>query len=273
MGLRQLIWSITHRKFNSSEDYFGKRTTFGEFNEWIKFPAISSDSNDYSLPFLANIFTATTERNSWPDRETLDYQYDEGPERNEALNHFRIAYDLVKDRVPKNSRIYDIGCSTGFFLEQFHNEGYQDLHGLDPQNAAAEYAREHRPYINYRRGFFGDRENELECDLLMFFQTIFRVPYQKRLFDAIDRCARKYVLVAWVEDSCNLFIRDLHAGLAKKGLMCIEKRAVDLEFRPIGTKGADGPMIVAMPDGRRLPNFACYYLFRRITPRDNGAGV
>ena len=115
-------------------------------------------------------------------------------------------------------------------------------------------------------GYFGPRENDIRCDLLIFFQTIFRIPYQDRLFDAIERCSRKYVLVSWVEDSSNLFNRDLHVGMAKKGFMCIEKRVFSIDRKPYGVAGADEPMIVLDAKGDFIPNFACHYLFRRIEP-------
>ncbi|MDP6603677.1 MAG: class I SAM-dependent methyltransferase [Rhodospirillales bacterium] len=201
---KSAIRHLTHRRFKSAEDYFRKRTRFGEINEFFKYQIISTDSEFYTLPFLANPFRAAKEKASWPDRQDLSYEYPDdepakqgsGTRRSEALGHFAIAYDLVKDRVGADAVILDVGCNTGFFLEQFHNKGFTNLHGIEPQAKAVEYARRTRPYLMIKEGFFGPRQNDLPCDLLIFFQTITRVPYQERLFDAIARSARKYVLVS-----------------------------------------------------------------------------
>lgn len=145
------------------------------------------------------------------------------------------------------------------------------MYGLDPQKIVIDFARKNRPFLTVKEGYFGPPENDVECDLLVFFQSITRVPYEDRLFEAISRCAKKYVLISWVEDSCTMFNRDFHVGLAKQGLMCIEKKVVNEEFKPYGTKGtkgADGPMIVISEKGQRVPNFTSYFLFRRIEPRD-----
>ena len=269
--VRRTIWRLTHRRFTSAEDYFRKRTRFGEINEFFKFQVISSDQDEYTLPFLLNPLRSRTEKSFWTKRSgsVLDYEYTANhPERQNALAHFDIAYGFVKDRIKPECKILDVGCSTGFFLDQWRGKGFTNLHGLDPHKAAVDWAHKHRPYLNIRHGFFGPRENDIECDLLVFFQTITRIPYEDKLFDAIDRCVKKYVLVAWVEDSLVLFTRDLHLNLAKKGFLCIEKHVVsDPGFRPIGTNGADGPLISKGPSGEYMPNFTSHFLFRRIEPR------
>jgi len=136
-------------------------------------------------------------------------------------------------------------------------------------SAAVDWAHEHRPHLNIRLGCFGPPEGDIKCELLVFFQGISRVPYQDRLFDAIARCSRKYVLVAWVEDSITHFARDLHVGLAKKGFLCIEKHVVsEPGFIPIGMEGADGPLISETPSGGYMPNFTSHFLFRRIVSID-----
>ena len=196
----------------------------------------------------------------------MDYEYRDPAGREEALGHFEIAYNLVKDRIQKDSVIFDVGCSAGFFLELWHDRGFTRLHGLDPQEGAIEYARKHRPYLDVEVGFFGPPQHDVQCDLLVFFQTVFRVPYQQRLFDAIDRCSRKYVMISWVEDSCNLFVRDLHVGLAERGFICIEKRVFTDDLVPFGTEGADGLMIDYDDKGGLVPKFVSHYLFRRVAP-------
>ena len=266
--VRRTIWRLTHRRFTSAEDYFRKRTRFGEINEFFKFQVISSDQDEYTLPFLTSPVRSRREKGSWSHRPPLDYEYtNEHPERENALRHFDIAYDFVKDRVEPGCKIFDVGCAAGWFLERWRENGFKNLYGLDANTESVDWAHQHRPHLDIKQGFFGPPENDIECDLLVFFQTITRIPYEDRLFDAIDRCVRKYVLVAWVEDSLVLFSRDLHLNLAKKGFLCIEKRVVsDPGFIPIGMKGADGPLISKGPSEKYMPNFTSHFLFRRIEP-------
>ena len=137
--IRRLIWRITHRQYASAEDYFIKRTKFCQFNEFVKYQAVTSDSDNYTLPFLNNPFHARTEKKSWDERAPLDYEYtEEHFELNDALRHFKIVHNQLKDRVAPNDKILDVGCSAGFFLKKFHKQGFSNLHGLDPHRAAIE---------------------------------------------------------------------------------------------------------------------------------------
>ncbi len=261
---RRFLWLLSHRRYKSPADYFRKRTRFGEINEFVGFQVISSNSTHHTLPFLTNPFRSKVEKDSWNVRAPLDYEYPDEGKRREALGHFEIAYDLVKDRIPNDAVIFDVGCSAGFFLEKWREKGFENLYGLDPLAGSVKYAQNHRPHLNIKTGYFGPEENDVPCDVLVFFQTVFRIPYEDQLFKAIERCARKYVLISWVEDGTNLFTRDLHVGLARTGFICIEKRVVSDDLMPFGIEGADYPMIKENDDGDYIPSFVSHYLFRRV---------
>ncbi|MBI2585076.1 MAG: class I SAM-dependent methyltransferase [Rhodospirillales bacterium] len=233
--------------------------------EFFKYQVIASDELSYSLPFLGNPLRAHNEKTQWRDETDLFYEYLDDDRRAEALRRFAFMHGMIEGRVGKDEAILDVGCNTGFFLEQFHRKGYTDLHGVDPMKAAVRYAHEHRPYLDVREGFFGPRQFDVPCNLLVFFGSITRVPYSDRLFDAIDRCARKYVLV-WIQESLDDFHRDVHVGLAKKGFICIEKRTVSPDYVPIGHAGATGPMVRFTGDGKVERLFHSHFLFRRVDP-------
>ena len=187
-------------------------------------------------------------------------------------------YDLIGDRVEKSDKILDVGCSAGYQLENFHARGFTNLWGIDPNPSAIELGRKLRPYINFVEGFFGSKENDIECDVMTWFDTIYRIPCEARLFDAIDRCAKKYVLIT-TQEALNDLYRDLHVGLGKRGFVCIEKRTYtedaknkpsDEDYRPFGTKGADGPMLKLGEQRSNIPTqrlFRSFMLFRRVEPR------
>ena len=277
---RRAMHSLLHRHYKSADELARKRAKFGAINEFFKWQVIASDMARYSPPLLCNPFKSKLERDQWPKATHLNYEYAEDTGKTEevlALRYFDFAYNMVKDRIDTDYKILDVGCNSGFFLDQWYKRGFKNLHGLDPQAAAVEYAHEHRPYLNIKEGFFGPPQNDIDCNLLIFFQSIFRVPYQDRLADAIDRCAKKYVLITWIEDFHGIFPRDLHYELAKKGFLCIEKRVINDDFKPIGTEGTHSPLIKLDPKADEHTYFggkggydSCYtshFLFRRIEPR------
>jgi len=265
-AIRRFVQSLKNRPYRSADDLYRKRTRFGEINEFFKRLVIASDTLNYAPPFLGNPMRSQNEKTLWRDETDLFYEYLDDARREEAMARFNFMHDMIKGRVGKDANILDIGCNTGFFLEQFHQLGYTKLHGLDPMKAAVKYANENRPYLNVQEGFFGPPQFDMPCDVMVFFGSIFRVPYGDRLFDAIDRCASKYVLV-WIHESLDNFHRDLNVGLAKKGFICIDKRVVSPDFVPIGEKGADGPMFrLANGEGDVEKLFHSHFLFRRVDP-------
>lgn len=264
--LRETVRALKNRRYKSADDLYRKRTRFGEINEFWKRLIIGSDVTHYSPPFLGNPMRSRDELRQWQDSQNLFYEYLDPDRRAEALRRFDFMYAMVKDRIGKDCRILDVGCNTGFFLDQWYQRGFRNLSGLDPQKTAVEYAHKNRPYLKVTEGYFGPKRFDIPCDLLVFFGSVSRVRYRDRLFDAFDRVVGKYALI-WVQESLDDFHRDLHVGFARKGFICIEKRVVSPEYVPIGLPGADGPMFTINPNGTVNRLFHSHFLFRRVEPR------
>lgn len=258
--------SFKNRRYKSPDELYRKRTKYGEINEFFKRQLINSDDQRYSPPLLSNPVRERNQLSMWQAEDDMFYEYLDEDRREEALRRFEFMYSMVADRIKPDTKILDVGCNTGFFLEQWHKKGFKNLHGLDPGKAPVAYAREHRPYLQVTEGHFGPKKYDIECDLLVFFGSIFRVPYSDRLFDALDRSINDYALI-WVQESLDDFNRDLHVGLARKGIVCIEKRVVDQEYRPIGINGVDGPLVQMNEDGSFTRVFHSHFLFKRVQPR------
>ena len=258
--------SLKNRRFKSANDLYRKRTKYGEINEFFKRQLINSDDQRYSPPFLSNPRREGNQLEMWQKSDDMFYEYLDDDRREEAMRRFEFMYSMVAERIKPDTKILDVGCNTGFFLEQWHKRGFTNLHGLDPAKALVEYAHENRPYLNVKEGYFGPKKYDIECDLLVFFGSIFRVPYGDRLFDALDRCINDYALI-WVQESLDDFNRDLHVGMARKGIVCIEKRVVDNEYRPIGINGVDGPLVQQKEDGSFSRVFHSHFLFKRVATR------
>lgn len=271
MSLRGLLRKITHRPIRTPEEFWRKHASIGEINEFFKRQVISSDDRSYTLPFMCNPFRWKEEARNWQETDSLNYEYLEDAARGEADQRFDSFWPLIENRLEKDWVIYDVGCNTGYFLEKLREKGFSRLHGIDPQTVAVQYANRTRPHLGIREGFFGPPEGDMECDVLIMFKSIFRIPYRSGLFEAMDRCAKKYIALEGVPEMTT-FCRDVHAGLAKKGFICIDKRVTDLDSVPIGHPGADNTLVALNPPpgmaARKSPLFLSNFVFRRIEPRD-----
>ena len=118
--------------------------------------------------------------------------------------------------------ILDIGCNSGYNLSLFHNQGFHNLYGIEPQKSAVEFIKKNREYINITEGFFEGSNSCISADCLMFVGSIDRIPYSSRLFETINKCAKKYVFISTGEFVEN-FPRDWHFEMARIGFICIEK--------------------------------------------------
>lgn len=266
---RSLFRSLVYRPFSSPDAYWRKRTRWGEYNEFLGHQLFVSDRQGYNPPFITNPFHERREMRMWADLKDDGYEYIDDEKRAWADRVFGFVFSLLEHRIPKDAVIFDVGCNSGYQLQNFHKLGFEHLYGIDPMSHAIAYGRKKRPYIHFVEGFFGDPKNDVACDVLVCFGSIFRVPYGAKIFDAIDRCSTKYVLI-WTQEASDDFNRDPHVGLAKRGFICIEKRCVSEDtYTPIGYPGADGPMITLGSRGgaETFDNFRSFFLFRRVEPR------
>lgn len=61
-----------------------------------------------------------------------------------------LVYEMVKAKCPEfkqNSKIIDVGCASGTFLEHLNEKGYKNLCGIDPNPASIEFIRRNLPDI------------------------------------------------------------------------------------------------------------------------------
>lgn len=282
MWLPSSIKSMIFRQYNSVDDYWRKRVRWGEWNRILKHQWFISDGYGYNLPLLGNHFY---EKGKWTEYKNVSRLYEYSPgghlehRRPWADAMFEMMYNMIKYRVKKDDVILDVACNSGYQGENFHKKGFTNIWGIDPQKSAIEYAKKHRPFLNSIEGYFGLPEYDIICDLMVWFDSIARIPYSIDLFGAMDRSTTKYILITCME-AVNDFNRDYHVGLAKKGFVCIEKHVVteedknnfipDIEFKPIGFEGSDGPMIILGDKDKNIPTqrkFRSFMLFRRVEPR------
>ena len=211
--------------FKSDGDSFSKRKFFGFINSFFNKHLFAFSRTFYHMPFMSSLAAGNSHAKSWVDREVL---YECSNEGDALYSKEKIDYcfneiwlPLFNDRVDYTDSILDIGCNSGYNLSLFYNQGFHNLYGIEPQKSAVEFVKKNREYINITEGFF-DANNCISADCLMFFGSIDRIPYSSRLFDTINKCAKKYVFIATGEFVEN-FPRDWHFEMARIGFICIEK--------------------------------------------------
>lgn len=277
----EFLAKLRRKPYSSAKDLWIKRTKLGQINEAFKMQVFSTDDRMYTrFPFINNFMRDFTRNKQYINHSQVHYDYDEGGEihfrREWAMKTFNLTYNLIKDYVGKDDRILDVCAGTGWQLAQFYERGYHNLVGIEADKVQVDFAAKTRPNLKIVNKFFGPPENDIECDCMTWFDSISRIPFHFRLFDAIDRCAKKFVVINTQEASNDLY-RDPHYNLAKRGFMLLEKRTVTEDdknksshddFKPFGTIGMKRPLLeLGSPEKgtetKRLFRSVC--LFMRVS--------
>ena len=217
---------IRNNNFKSDGDSFSKRKFFGLINNFFNAHIFVFNTKFYHMPFMASLGIGNSHAKSWINREVI-YEYTD--EKNALLSKEKNEYyfnniwlPLFTDRVDYGDSILDIGCNSGYNLSLFYNKGFHDLYGIEPQKSAVEFIKKNREYINITEGFFEGSNSGISADCVIFIGSIDRIPYSSRLFDMINKWAKKYVYIATGEFGEN-FPRDWHFEMARIGFFCVEK--------------------------------------------------
>lgn len=269
--------SLRHRRYANARELWIKKTKLGQINEMFGMQVFSSDDEHFTrIPFVNNVLRDWTRNRQYTAKGVHGiYDYDEGSHkyfrREWAEKTFKLTFDLIKNYVSKEDRILDCCCGSGWHMDQLYQRGYRNVIGIDADVDQVAYAKEKRPHLEIVSGFFGPKKNDISCDVMLWFDSISRIPYHFRLFDAIDRCAKKIVVIN-TQEACNDCYRDPHYNLAKKGFMLLEKRTVtednknvsgNDDFKPFGTLGMDRSFVEFTKNGhKRLFRSVC--LFMRV---------
>ena len=221
----QINMKLRHIKFSSFIDSFSKRLFFGTINERFKKQIFSFNDEMYNYPFLSDPRRVASEAKEWRDRTDL---YDDFYKNESSKSHdlvFSSILSLIEGRVTSANSIFDVGCNSGYYLQSFYEKGFKNLYGLDPQVSAIDYIKKNRKYVKAEAGFFGPSENDVQADLIIFVNSYDRIPYSARLFEAIDRCANKFVIISTREYG-ESYKRDIHLEMGLKGFICLEKQTL-----------------------------------------------
>ncbi len=128
---------------------------------------------------------------------------------------------LEKLNLKSEDAIMDIGCAGGYYLRQLESRGWNNLIGVEP-NQAYRFLKERSKKIRVYNEYFGKGEHLKEKPVLCIFDgAIDRIPYGNNLSGILE-LNPKYIFI-----STSTFIenhqRDWGMELSKMGYYCSQK--------------------------------------------------
>jgi len=139
---------------------------------------ISVKCNNCSLIYIKNRFNKSGLQKYYNNYLNDIHQFDQNLNK-QRRKMYALEYNLLKNILSRNSKVLDVGCSGGYFLEFFKMDRH-DCAGIEFGKAAAEEASKKFP-IYY--GNFPEIEIVNEFDLIIFRGVIEHVFNPKRYLD------------------------------------------------------------------------------------------
>jgi len=113
------------------------------------------------------------------------------------VKRYHNIYNLISKLIKKESRILDIGCAMGGFLDYIASQGFINLYGIDMCEEYIQIAQL-KPYINFKIG------------------CAEKIPFESNFFDVV-------ILDQVLEHLHNprKVLKEIRRVLAKNGILCI----------------------------------------------------
>lgn len=128
----------------------------------------------------------------------LQYSFTDKELENRYINHFYVSpfenigvtqfttnsYKYVLENEPKNNKILEVGCSSGYFLYLMQKNGFTDVAGIEPSKYAQEGIKNG---VNIINDFFDKKYFKEKYDTVMSFFVFEHLPDPVSIFkDLID---------------------------------------------------------------------------------------
>ena len=232
MNLKSLVLKIFSKKYNSWKEFYSAKSKW--INIILSVPlgrllSISANQKEKRIllypsflrPFklFKNKDTFWTEINGPVEYPTKGPFFKKlGEERLSQLLSL-----LKKLNINFEDAIMDIGCAGGYHIRQLENKGWNNLIGVEP-NQAYRFLKEKSKNIRVYNEYFGSGEHLNEKPVLCIFDgSIDRIPYGNNL-SGIKELDPKYIFIAtstFVENHQ----RDWNMELTKMGYYCSHKES------------------------------------------------
>jgi 2-polyprenyl-3-methyl-5-hydroxy-6-metoxy-1,4-benzoquinol methylase len=151
---------------------------------------------------------------------------------------YKLEFELINRYAKKNSKVLDVGCSGGFFLDVFKKNGYQ-CYGVEFGKAAArEASKRHRVW----QGELPDFNIYKKFDLIVFRGVIEHISYPKAYLEKAIALLKNYGLIYITStpnsdaSCCELFKENWNQHEPESHLMHFSPRHFDEYFKKAGVK-------------------------------------
>ncbi len=162
---------------------------------------------------------------------------------NDVLNKqrrvmYQLEFDLISPYLKKKSRILDVGCSGGYFLDLFHDQGHKCF-GVE---FGAEAAQEASQKYSVWEGEFSKLSIPKTFDLIVFRGVIEHIPqpktYLKKAVSLLRKGGMIFITSTPNADSlcCELFQENWGLHVPEPHLMHFQPRHFDEYFAKRGLR-------------------------------------
>lgn len=97
--------------------------------------------NDCDFVFANNIPKQSKFDRYYERMSQYEFKKNKGHVLNSVEKHNNKIFNFIVSEIDKNSKILEIGCSTGNLLNIFKKKGYIDLLGIDPSTQCVEFTK------------------------------------------------------------------------------------------------------------------------------------
>jgi len=110
----------------------------------------------------------------YKEMSKYEYHNNNGMISDGYKNHFKNIFKFIQPHITKESKILDIGCATGALLNEFKENGYKNVLGIEPSEQCTKVAMEQYG-IEVSNNFNNMQEGV--CDLINYFVFCIRTHY------------------------------------------------------------------------------------------------
>ncbi len=266
MFVKSLIKNIFGKKYDNYKDFYSAKSKWiniilsSPFGRLLNISANQKTKTIFLYPSFLKPFELFKRKDKFWDKINGPVEYPvKGPyfKKLGEENLSQILSLLKKLNLKSEDAIMDIGCAGGYHLRQLENRGWNNLIGVEP-NQAYQFLKERTKNIRVYNEYFGIGEHLKEKPVLCIFDgAIDRIPYGNNL-NGILKLDPKYIYI-----STSTFIenhqRDWGMELTKMGYYCSEKETWYIDEN-------DGHLTkIYNNDQKKLEYLTTRYIFSKIS--------
>jgi hypothetical protein len=265
MNLKSLIVKILSKKYNSWKEFYSAKSKWiniilsSPLGRFLSISANQKEKRIFLYPSILRPLKFLKKEDRFWSKVNGPVEYPIKGPYFKKLGEERLSQILSllkKLNINFEDVIMDIGCAGGYHIRQLENKGWNNLIGVEP-NQAYKFLEEKSKNIKVYNEYFGKGNHLNEKPLLCYFDgSIDRIPYANDL-SAIKILNPKYVIIitgTFVENHQ----RDWNMEFTKMGYYCSHKETWYTQ--------EDGSLSkIYNTDQKKLECINSHYIFSKIS--------